>query len=170
MFLCLILNLYYAIIFILIPYSYPFMPVQLTLTNALTIGIPSFILALEPNKNKVTGNFLTNVFRKSIPTSFIIILSILIITFLPLEFIEKSTLSVITVGLIGFIHIYRVCYPPKRYHLVMISMLLTLFIMGIILFKNLFSLVLPNIYMLITITIISILSIIIFNIIDKFKK
>lgn len=159
-----------AIIFILIPYSYPFMPVQLTLTNALTIGIPSFILALEPNKNKVTGNFLTNVFRKSIPTSFIIILSILIITFLPLEFIEKSTLSVITVGLIGFIHIYRVCYPPKRYHLVMISMLLTLFIMGIILFKNLFSLVLPNIYMLITITIISILSIIIFNIIDKFKK
>lgn len=159
-----------AIIFILIPYSYPFIPVQLTLTNVLTIGIPSFILALEPNKNKVTGNFLTNVFRKSVPTSFIIILSILLITFLPLEFIEKSTLSVITVGLIGFIHIYRVCYPPKRYHLVMISMLLTLFLIGIILFKNLFSLVLPNIHMLITITIIVILSIIIFNIIDKFKK
>ena len=60
----------------IIPYNYPFIPVQLTLTNALTIGIPSFILALEPNKKKVTGNFLTNVFKKAIPTSFIIVLSI----------------------------------------------------------------------------------------------
>ena len=69
-----------ALIFMIIPYNYPFIPVQLTLTNALTIGIPSFILALEPNKKKVTGNFLTNVFKKAIPTSFIIVLSIMIIT------------------------------------------------------------------------------------------
>lgn len=159
-----------ALIFMLIPYNYPFIPVQLTLTNALTIGIPSFILALEPNKKKVTGNFLTNVFRKAIPTSFIIVLSIMIITFLPLDFIEKSTLSLISVGLIGFIHIYRVCYPPKKYHLVMISMLLTIFIMGVLLFKKLFSLSVINFYMIITIIIIIGLAITIFNIFDKIKK
>lgn len=159
-----------ALIFMLIPYNYPFIPVQLTLTNALTIGIPSFILALEPNKKKVTGNFLTNVFRKAIPTSFIIVLSIMIITFLPLDFIEKSTLSLISVGLIGFIHIYRVCYPPKRYHLVMISMLLTIFIMGVLLFKKLFSLSVINFHMIITIIIIIGLAITIFNIFDKIKK
>ena len=159
-----------ALIFMLIPYNYPFIPVQLTLTNALTIGIPSFILALEPNKKKVTGNFLTNVFRKAIPTSFIIVLSIMIITFLPLDFIEKSTLSLITVGLVGFIHIYRVCYPPKRYHLVMISMLLTIFIMGILLFKKLFSLAVINFHMIITIIVIVGIAITIFNIIDKIKN
>lgn len=159
-----------ALIFMLIPYNYPFIPVQLTLTNALTIGIPSFILALEPNKKKVTGNFLTNVFRKAIPTSFIIVLSIMIITFLPLDFIEKSTLSLITVGLVGFIHIYRVCYPPKRYHLVMISMLLTIFIMGVLLFKKLFSLSVINFHMIITIIIIIGLAITIFNIFDKIKN
>lgn len=159
-----------ALIFMLIPYNYPFIPVQLTLTNALTIGIPSFILALEPNKKKVTGNFLTNVFRKAIPTSFIIVLSIMIITFLPLDFIEKSTLSLISVGLIGFIHIYRVCYPPKRYHLVMISMLLTIFIMGVLLFKKLFSLSVINFHMIITIIIIIGLAITIFNIFDKIKN
>ncbi len=159
-----------ALIFMLIPYNYPFIPVQLTLTNALTIGIPSFILALEPNKKKVTGNFLTNVFRKAIPTSFIIVLSIMIITFLPLDFIEKSTLSLITVGLVGFIHIYRVCYPPKRYHLIMISMLLTIFIMGVLLFKKLFSLSVINFHMIITIIIIIGLAITIFNIFDKIKK
>lgn len=159
-----------ALIFMLIPYNYPFIPVQLTLTNALTIGIPSFILALEPNKKKVTGNFLTNVFRKAIPTSFIIVLSIMIITFLPLDFIEKSTLSLITVGLVGFIHIYRVCYPPKRYHLIMISVLLTIFIIGILLFKKLFSLSVINFHMIITIIIIIGLAITIFNIFDKIKK
>ena len=159
-----------ALIFVLIPYNYPFIPIQLTLTNALTIGIPSFILALEPNKKKVTGNFLTNVFRKAIPTSFIIVLSIMIITFLPLDFIEKSTLSVITVGLVGFIHIYRVCYPPKRYHLVMISILLTIFIIGILLFKNLFSLAVINLHMIITIIVIVGIAITIFNIIDKIKN
>lgn len=159
-----------ALIFMLIPYNYPFIPVQLTLTNALTIGIPSFILALEPNKKKVTGNFLTNVFRKAIPTSFIIVLSIMIITFLPLDFIEKSTLSLITVGLVGFIHIYRVCYPPKRYHLIMISVLLTIFIMGVLLFKKLFSLSVINFHMIITIIIIIGLAITIFNIFDKIKK
>ena len=159
-----------ALIFMIIPYNYPFIPVQLTLTNALTIGIPSFILALEPNKKKVTGNFLTNVFRKSIPTSFIIVLIIMIITFLPLSFIEKSTLSLITVASVGFIHIYRVCYPPKRYHLIMISMLITLFIMGILLFKQLFSLSVLNIHMIFIIVVILTIAITIFNIIDKIKR
>ena len=159
-----------ALIFMIIPYNYPFIPVQLTLTNALTIGIPSFILALEPNKKKVTGNFLTNVFRKSIPTSFIIVLIIMIITFLPLTFIEKSTLSLITVASVGFIHIYRVCYPPKRYHLVMISMLITLFIMGVLLFKQLFSLSALNIHMIFIIVVILTIAITIFNIIDKIKR
>ena len=158
-----------ALIFMLIPYNYPFIPVQLTLTNALTIGIPSFILALEPNKKKVTGNFLTNVFRKAIPTSFIIVLSIMIITFLPLDFIEKSTLSLITVGLVGFIHIYRVCYPPKKYHLFMISILLTLFIIGITLFKKLFSVTTINILMLLTIVLLIGVAIIILKAIDIYK-
>ena len=159
-----------ALIFMIIPYNYPFIPVQLTLTNALTIGIPSFILALEPNKNKVIGNFLTNVFKKAIPTSFIIVTCILIITFLPINFIEKSTLSLITVATVGFIHIYRVCYPPKRYHLIMISMLLTLFIMGILLFKNLFSLSNISLLMLLTTIILIILAILSFKVIDNFKN
>lgn len=158
-----------ALIFMIIPYNYPFIPVQLTLTNALTIGIPSFILALEPNKKKVTGNFLTNVFKKAIPTSFIIVLSIMIITFLPFSFIEKSTLSLITVGSVGFIHIYRVCYPPKKYHLVMMSILMTLFIMGILLFKKLFSLATLNIVMLLTMTLLIGLSIAIFEVIDRYN-
>ncbi len=36
---------------------YPFSPAQLTLVSAVTIGIPSFILAMEPNESLVKENF-----------------------------------------------------------------------------------------------------------------
>ena len=47
-----------AILFLFIDMPYPFIPIQLTLTSVLTIGIPSFILALEKNHDKVKGSFL----------------------------------------------------------------------------------------------------------------
>ena len=40
-----------AILFFTIPAPYPFIPIQMTLISAVTIGIPSFVLALE-NKRK----------------------------------------------------------------------------------------------------------------------
>ena len=43
---------------------YPFEPIQLTLISTVSIGIPSFFLALEPNHERVRGNFLRNVFSK----------------------------------------------------------------------------------------------------------
>ena len=56
--------------------SYPFIPIQLTLASVVTIGIPSFVLALEPNKERVKGKFLVNVLKKSAPPAFTIILNI----------------------------------------------------------------------------------------------
>ena len=47
--------------------AYPFYPSQLMLIEMFAIGIPSFILALQPNKKRVEGNFLINVIRKSLP-------------------------------------------------------------------------------------------------------
>ena len=32
-----------------------------------TIGVPAFFLALEPNKNRIQGHFLPNVFLKALP-------------------------------------------------------------------------------------------------------
>ncbi len=46
-----------AILFLLIGEPYPFEPIQLSLISTVTIGIPSFVLALEPNKERIKGNF-----------------------------------------------------------------------------------------------------------------
>jgi magnesium-transporting ATPase (P-type) len=47
--------------------EFPFLPRQLTLIGALTIGIPSFFLALAPNNERARPNFLRRVLRFTIP-------------------------------------------------------------------------------------------------------
>lgn len=48
-------------------FPYPLLPLQLSLIGSLTIGIPSFFLALEPNSSRVEGHFMSNVFYKALP-------------------------------------------------------------------------------------------------------
>ncbi len=44
--------------------QYPFVPIQLSLIGAVTVGIPSFFLALEANKSRISGNFFTQYIKK----------------------------------------------------------------------------------------------------------
>ncbi len=46
---------------------FPFLPRHLTLIGALTIGIPSFFLALAPNAERARAGFLRRVLRFSVP-------------------------------------------------------------------------------------------------------
>ena len=155
-----------TLIFMIIPFNYPFIPIQLTLSSSLTIGIPSFLLALEPNNDKVTGNFLTNIFKKALPTSCIIVIHILIITLLPLPSEQKSTLSLLIIGFIGFTHIYRICKPLKPINMIMLISLIIIFMFGIIGLKELFSLTVINLRMLLVIVLLMINSLVEFKIVD----
>ena len=56
--------------------KYPLKPSQITLISMFTIGIPSFILSMEPNMNKIKGKFLTNVFRMAAPAGVTMFLSV----------------------------------------------------------------------------------------------
>ena len=47
--------------------TYPLEPSQVSLIGMFTIGIPGFLLALEPNKNRIEGNFMKNVLIKAFP-------------------------------------------------------------------------------------------------------
>lgn len=46
---------------------YPLVPIQLSMISALTIGAPAFFLALEPNRERVSGRFMLNVLRQAFP-------------------------------------------------------------------------------------------------------
>ena len=55
-----------ALVCIIMP-PYPFIPIQMSLISMAVIGLPSFVLALEPNHDRVKGNFLANVLARSLP-------------------------------------------------------------------------------------------------------
>lgn len=157
-----------AFLFMIIPLEYPFIPIQLTLTSSFTIGIPSFILALEPNNDQLNKNFLINIFAKSIPTAITIVLNVLIVVIigllLKLSETEISTLSVIIIGFTGFMHLYRVCKPLNKLRLVLIITLVLFFVFGMVGFKKLFSLTLLNLKMFLIIIILFINTLILLKI------
>ncbi len=104
-----------AICFIFIDRDYPFLPIQFTLINAFTIGAPSFLLALEPNKERVKGRFVSNVLLKSVPGAITmsanVLLVMLISIYLPFTAEQLSTLCVLATGFTGLLVLLRVCLP-----------------------------------------------------------
>lgn len=133
-----------ALIFLFITMPYPFIPIQLSLTSVVTIGIPSFILALEPNKERIKGNFLNNVIKRSAPAGITIVCNILLIfavsTLFKLSQEEISTLSVVMTGYTGFILLYQISRPFNRMRLLLFVLMFIIFINGIFLVPDLFSL------------------------------
>lgn len=56
--------------------NYPFAPNQLYTFEFFIDGIPSFFLALKPNKQLIKGKFLSNTLRKTLPSGMAMFLSI----------------------------------------------------------------------------------------------
>lgn len=157
-----------AIIFIFVSFKYPFEPIQLSLTNFFTIGIPSFILALEPNNERIKGNFLFNVFSKAFPTSLTILLNIIVISalssFFRLNPSQVSTLCVIMTGFTGFLLLFKICMPLNRLRFGLIILLIFGFIGSVVGFREFFSLTLLNMPMLVLMTALVCISTLLFGI------
>lgn len=125
--------------------NYPFEPIQLTLISSLTIGIPSFFLALEANHARVEGNFLINVLGRALPGALCVVFSIIYVNVLSLFFpVSKeimSTMCVFMTGASSIVVLYRVSTPFTRKRFILFVTMTTLFILAIIFLPNVFSLV-----------------------------
>ena len=125
--------------------EYFFVPIQLTLITSCTIGIPSFILALEPNHNLVDGkNFLLKIIRRSLPGSLTVFLNIVIILLFK-KYFEISpnvinALAVLVTGITGFIHLIHVSRPFNYLRGIMIFLLMLIFAYGVLFQKDFFAL------------------------------
>ena len=111
-----LLSMTLAVVFVFLPWQYPFQPIQMTLISAFTIGLPSFVLALEPNKDRIKGRFLENVIVKSIPGAVCAVLTILIVNMvgynvLHIDYEHVSTLCVLLTAWIGALLIVRLSVP-----------------------------------------------------------
>jgi len=134
----------FAIISILAFLKYPVKPSQLTLVSTTTIGIPSFFLALEPNKDMVKGHFIKNVLFKALPagiTNVILILCMYISNiFLKIPSGEFSTMATIVMGTVGLTVLFRISKPFNARGFIIWFGMLMLFTLGATVFKWIFTL------------------------------
>src|SRR5699024_9198025 len=131
-----------SIIFIILGTGYPFQPSQLTPINALTVGIPTFLLALEPNYTPPAGRFMRNVMEIALPSAICNILLIMTVSILGnhlnFSFDTTSTLSVFIIGIIGYCALISISNPLIVRKKVMIGISFALFIITFIFSKNTF--------------------------------
>lgn len=126
-----------SIVAILSKGIYPITPSQLSMIDFLVIGLPSFILALEPNTNQVRGRFLLNVLKRALPGAIVVVLNVLIIFALtPILNIDKtqsSTLIVITATFTSMMVLLRVLRPMNTVRRVLFIVMFSSFI-GLVIF------------------------------------
>ena len=104
-----------SILVVILSCAYPFYPIQLSLIGSICVGVPSFFLALEPNYNKVTGNFMVKVFRNALPSGICVSLNIFFLIMITnILNINYDSVRIIVVSLTGYINLrllYNICKP-----------------------------------------------------------
>ncbi len=139
-----LLSITCALLFVLLPWQYPFQPIQMTLISAFTIGIPSFVLALEPNHDRIKGKFLENVIVRSIPGAICAVAAIIAANALgySLGFSSEqvSTLCVFLTSWLGINLVVRLSIPYTPIRAALLVVIICGLIGGYILMPNLFAL------------------------------
>lgn len=132
-----------TLVFLFLNRSYPFVPIQLTLIGMVSIGIPSFFIAFQPNKERIRGVFLHNVMLKATPTGLSIVIGILAVYsssgLFGISSDEVSTISVLITGSIAIFGVLFISMPLDRLRLILVSALSGLFLIGILVFRNYFE-------------------------------
>ena len=125
--------------------KYFFIPIQLTFITAFTIGVPSFILALEPNNELVKGNFLLKVFSKSLPTAIIVVFNVALVSAFSsvfnLSYELQSSISVILTTIIGLYYLFKICHPINPYRGALFISMLTGFLFCLAFYPEFFNIV-----------------------------
>lgn len=127
-----------ALIFVFIQLPFLFEPIQMTLVNALCIGIPSFLLALQPNKDIIRGSFIGNVMEKALPNGITVVLAMTAVLICSGIFgfstAQMSTLATVVLAAISFMITARCCHPVRPWKILMMSVLIGGFILGTVFF------------------------------------
>lgn len=134
-----------SLIFIFMASGYPFQPIQLTPISTLTVGIPSFFLALEPNYQRITGQFMKQVMVIALPAAICVVTYIMLIFGvggeLGLSYAQTSTLSVILTGAVCFVALLMVARPLNRLKIGLVVVMAACFAVAVLFMGRLFSLV-----------------------------
>ncbi len=165
-------SMFLSIMFVFVNMRYPFEPIQMSLFGAFAIGIPSFVLALEPNKERVTGNFLFNILSRAIPGAATIVLNIIFICvmsgILHISQEQISTMATMITSFTGVMLIVRICIPFNPIRSALVIFIVTGLVLGMSVFSELFNIVPFTFTTLILTVSMCAVSFIVFNVLYSF--
>ncbi|MDD6877288.1 MAG: HAD-IC family P-type ATPase [Clostridiaceae bacterium] len=134
-----------AVLFAVVPWAYPFVPIQATLVSVTTIGVPSFLLALEPNHERIRGHFLANILRDALPGALSVVASVVLWELLcrriGLSAGQITTVCVGILGAAGLGMVRRACTPFSPFRTAVFAAMSAGFLTGYLAFSEFFELV-----------------------------
>ena len=134
------------LIALFLPLHYPFQPIHLTLISMLTVGAPSFFLALEPSNERASGHFLKRVLLKAAPGAAGVVccaLSAMIANYYGTPDRIASTMAVLSAGVIGLGNLILTCRPFSKLRIAVCVLMSVGFVCAAAFLPNVFAL---NVY------------------------
>lgn len=104
-----------SVMFALILLPFPYTPIQMSLIGSLAIGLPSFFIALQANKDMVKEGFLQRILVKSLPNgigiTFGVVIASVIMHFNGYNDGKVTTISTVIIGILSMIILLKVSEP-----------------------------------------------------------
>ena len=133
-----------SLLILVLPAVYPFQPIQLTLISSLMIGLPGFVLALEPSGDRIRGDFLRTVLYRALPGGIAAACCASIsmaMTWAGWSHELCSTLATLCAGAICWIVLIRACLPLNHLRLALLLATAGAFALAFLLLEHIFFLV-----------------------------
>ncbi|MDD4003234.1 MAG: HAD-IC family P-type ATPase [Clostridia bacterium] len=126
-------------------FVFPFSPKQMMPLEIFVIGIPTFFLALQDNKNKITDNFLTAVVKNALPSGTVLVFNIVLLYLFSYMFSEINSQNIDTMAIYcttfgGFIMLGVICYKFNIYRSVIFFSMLAASVLLLFLMPEFFEL------------------------------
>ena len=110
-----IFSLLLSMFSVILMVTYPLEPAQVSLISMFTIGVPGFLLALEPNKDRIKGHFITNVMLKALPGGLtdVIAIGALVVCGEVFCISDASigTIATLVLSVVGFMILFKISEP-----------------------------------------------------------
>lgn len=110
-----IFSLLLSLFSVILMVTYPLEPAQVSLISMFTIGVPGFLLALEQNKDRIKGHFITNVMLKALPGGLtdVIAVGALVVCGEVFCISDASigTIATLVLSVVGFMSLFKISEP-----------------------------------------------------------
>ena len=136
-------SIVFSILSVIFALEFAFIPIQFTIISAITIGIPSFFLTFEANKEKVSNNFMKDILTNAAIGGGILVATVLLTSFAITDSSQAKFICFLLALINGLCMVAKVSLPLNKYKVALLSMLSIAAIIGvgvnIFILKNYFT-------------------------------